>query len=84
MTQTFITIPQEEWTRIVGILNAVEERLKPQDKWLDTQEACEMLGVSVTTWASYRKKYKLCTSQVGRKVLVKKSEIEKLLKEREL
>lgn len=80
MTQTFITIPQEEWSRIVSILEKVEERLKPEDKWMTTKEACRMLGIkSPLTWISYRKKYNIKTSQVGRNVLTKKSEIERVL-----
>lgn len=84
MTQTFITIPQEEWTRIVNILNQVEERLKPQDMWLDTHQACEMLGVSHSTWQNYRKKFDINVSQIGRKIMVKKSEVERLLNDRKL
>ena len=84
MTQTFVTIPQEEWTRIVNILHNVEERLKPQNEWLDTKNACAMLGVSLSTWATYRKKFKVNTSQVGRKVLVRKSEVELLINSRRM
>lgn len=80
MTQTFITIPQEEWQRIVTILEKVEAKMQPEDKLISTKEACEMLGIkSLATWASYRKKYKIKTSQVGRNVLTKKSEIERVL-----
>lgn len=80
MTLTFITIPQEEWQRIVTILEKVEAKMQPEDKLISTKEACEMLGIkSLATWASYRKKYNIKTSQVGRNVLTKKSEIERVL-----
>lgn len=84
MTQTFVTIPQEEWLRVVAILEKVEERLKPEDKWITTKEACSMLGIkSPLTWLNYRKKYKIKTSQVGRNVLTLKSDIEKVLQQRQ-
>ena len=84
MTQTFITIPQEEWQRMVTILEKVEEKLKPEDKWITTKEACQMLGIkSPITWLSYRKKYNIKTSQVGRNVLTLKSDIERVLRQRQ-
>ena len=84
MTQTFITIPQEEWSRVVSILEKVEARLQPEDKWITTKEACNMLGIkSPITWASYRKKYHIKTSQVGRNVLTLKSDIERVLQQRQ-
>lgn len=84
MTQTFVSIPQEEWQRMLSILERVEERLKPEDKWIGTKEACKMLGITPNTWISYRKRFNVKCSQVGRNVLVLKSDVEHLLKEREL
>ena len=83
MTQTFVSIPQEEWQKIVSILERVEERLSP-DEWIDTNEVCQLLGITPNTWINYRKKFKINCSQVGRKVLVLRSEVEKLLKRRAL
>lgn len=84
MTQTFVSIPQEEWQRMLSILERVEERLKPEDKWIGTKEACKMLGITPNTWISYRKRFNVKCSQVGRNVLVLKSDVEHLLKKREL
>ena len=84
MTHTFVSIPLEDWQRVVSILERVEERLKPQDEWIGTKEACKMLGITPNTWVSYRKKFNIQCSQVGRNVLVMRSQIEKLLKQREL
>lgn len=84
MTQTFVSIPLEDWQRMVSILERVEERLKPEDKWIGTKEACDMLGITPNTWINYRKKFKEKCSQVGRNVLVLKSDVERLLRKREL
>ena len=84
MTQTFVSIPLEDWQRMVSILERVEERLKPEDKWIGTKEACRMLGITPNTWTNYRKKFNVKCSQVGRNVLVLKSDVERLLREREL
>lgn len=83
MTQTFVSIPQEEWNRVVSILERVEEKLNP-DTWISTEEACRMLGITPNTWLTYRKKFHIKSSQVGRKVLVLRSEVENLLKKRSL
>ena len=84
MTQTFITIPMEEWKRVVDILQKVEERLKPDEKWICTEEACKILGITKATWLRYRKKFKIACSQVGRNVMVRKSDVEQLLNKRTL
>lgn len=84
MTQTFVSIPLEDWQRMVSILEKLEERLKPEDKWIGTKEACDMLGITPNTWIKYRKKFNVKCSQVGRNVLVLKSDVERLLRKREL
>lgn len=78
----FVMVPQKEWERIITALEKVEARLQPEDRWIGTKEACKMLNISINTWLNYRKRFKLRTSQVGRNVLVLKSDIEKLLKTR--
>ncbi len=76
----FVLVPATEWQRILNVLAKVEARLQPQDEWIDTTEACNILGITPHTFAIWRKKYNIQYSQAGRKVLVKRSEIERLLK----
>lgn len=80
----FVMVPQKDWERIIAALEKVEARLEPEDRWIGTKEACEILNISTNTWLSYRKRFKIKTSQVGRNVLVLKSDIQKLLKSRTL
>lgn len=84
MTQTFITIPIDEWNRTIAILERVEKLLEPKDEWIGTKEACKMLGISPNTLMRYRKKFNIKCSQVGRNILMLRSSIEKVLKERSL
>lgn len=58
MNQTFVSIPIEEWQRVVSILERIEDKITPntQDEWIGTDEACEMLHVTKNTWLAYRKK----------------------------
>lgn len=85
MNQTFVSIPIEEWQRVVSILERIEDKITPntQDEWIGTDEACDMLHVTKNTWLAYRKKYNIKTTQMGRKVLVLKSEVNKILKDRQ-
>lgn len=80
----FVMVPQKDWERIITALEKVEARLEPEDRWIGTKEACKMLNISINTWLNYRKRFKIKTSQVGRNVLVLKSDIDKLLKMRTL
>lgn len=85
MTQTFVSIPIDEWQKVVEILERLDKKLMPhelRDEWIGTDEACEILHVTKNTWLAYRKKYNIKTTQMGRKVLVLKSEINKILKDR--
>lgn len=83
---TYVAIPQTEWSRIMRVLEKVEGMLapKPHEEYLTTEQACRMLGVNKNTFASYRKKFNIKVSQVGRNILTPRSEIEKLIKERSL
>jgi excisionase family DNA binding protein len=54
-----------------------EEDIKSQ--WLDSAEARKMLGVSQKTWQTYRDKRIIPFSQFGRKIMVKRSDLEAFL-----
>lgn len=84
MNQTFVTIPIDEWNKMVSLMAKIEAKLTPkvEDEWVDTDKACEMLHISRSTWITYRKKYNIKQTQMGRKILVPKSEIDNILKDR--
>ena len=54
-----------------------EEEIKEQ--WIESGEARKMLGVSQRTWQAYRDERIIPFSQFGRKIYVKRADIESFL-----
>lgn len=84
MAATYVAVPVDEWERMLNLLERLEKRLEPEDKWLTTEEACDMLGIKRTAWRVWRRRFGIECAQVGRRVLVRRSELEKLMKRRNL
>lgn len=59
----------------------LEEKTEAEQnsQWLESAEARKMLGVSQKTWQTYRDKRIISFSQFGRKIKVKKSDLEAFL-----
>lgn len=83
-SMTFVPVPKEEWEQIKSLMEDIKALLAPKEEYLTTEQACRMLGVTPNTFASFRKKYKLPSSQVGRNILTPRSAIEKLIKQTQL
>lgn len=83
---TYVTLPLEQWQRVVTALDRLEELLSPgyEEEYLTMQKACAILGVSKNTFRVYREKFNIPVSQVGRNILVRKSEINKIIEQRHL
>ena len=83
---TYVTLPLEQWQRVATALDRPEELLSPgyEDEFITMQNACDILGVSKNTFREYRKKFNIPVSQVGRNILVRKSEINKIIEQRHL
>jgi excisionase family DNA binding protein len=56
------------------IIRSKEEEI--QSQWLESEEARKLLNVSRKTWQSYRNKKVIPFSQFGRKIYVRRSDIE--------
>ena len=82
--QTFVTVPLEQWNKMLSLLERVEERLKPKDEWVNTKQACKILGVTPNTLKSYRDKFHIQCHQVGRNILMLRSSLYNVIKERSL
>lgn len=54
-------------------------RHKLEDQWLDNEEVCRLLRVTKRTLQNYRDKFLIPYSQVGKKTLYKKEDVQKLL-----
>ena len=80
-------IPQTELDNIKSDIQQIKELLRKksesdmEEQWLSSTEARKMLGVSGKTWQVYRDKRIIPFSQFGRKIKVKKVDIEAFLQD---
>lgn len=61
------------------IRQKAQAEAEAQAQWLESEEARKMLGVSQKTWQTYRDNRAIPFSQFGRKIYVKKADIEAFL-----
>ena len=54
-------------------------KAEAEGQWIESEEARKMLGVSAKTWQTYRDSRAIPFSQFGRKIYVKKADIEAFL-----
>lgn len=77
-----IVLPKTAWEAVTAEIKELknllqsksEEELKNQ--WLESAEARKMLGVSPKTWQTYRDERRIPFSQFGRKIYVKRADLE--------
>ena len=79
-----VVLPKESWENIIKTLEELKykvERLPAQEKdeWLDSKAVCEYLGISLRQFQKYRDERRIAFSQFGRKVYVKRSDIDNFL-----
>ena len=82
-----VVLPESEWESIKDLLKEVNNTLQTKSEeetngqWLESTEARKLLGVSVKTWQDYRDKRVIPFSQFGRKIFVKRADIEAFLQQ---
>ncbi len=82
---SLVVLPESEWNGIKDLLNEVKDTLQTKSEteiksmWLESNEARKMLGVSAKTWQDYRDKRVIPFSQFGRKIYVRRADIETFL-----
>lgn len=80
-TTTMVMLPQSEWEGMKSDLQELKElvRIKSDEElnaqWIESAEARKLLGVSQKTWQGYRDKRIIPFTQVGRKIYVKRADI---------
>ena len=80
-----VVLPESEWEGIKDLLQEVKDTLQTKSEteinsmWLESTEARKMLGVSAKTWQDYRDKRVIPFSQFGRKIYVRRADIEAFL-----
>jgi len=82
-----VMLPQAEWEGIKDLLNEVKDTLQTRSaeevnsQWIESTEARKMLGVSAKTWQDYRDKRVIPFSQFGRKIFVRRADIEAFMQQ---
>ena len=80
-----VMLPQDEWEGIKDLLHQVKDTLQTKSEseinsqWVESTEARKLLGVSAKTWQDYRDKRVIPFSQFGRKIYVRRADIEAFL-----
>ena len=75
-------VPQDWLDDVNAKIDAMQRMLmqKSQDEidsqWIESAKAREMLGVSPKTWQTYRDEKRIPFSQFGRKIMVRRADIE--------
>lgn len=82
---SFVVLPESEWNGIKDLLQEVKDTLQAKSKteinamWVESTKARKILGVSAKTWQDYRDKRVIPLSQYGRKIYVRRADIEAFL-----
>ena len=82
-----VVLPESEWVSIKDLLQEVKDTLQTKSEeetnsqWIESTEARKMLGVSAKTWQDYRDKRVIPFSQFGRKIYVRRADIEAFLQQ---
>ena len=83
---TMVMIPQEEWQSLNDKLDRLAEMIENRNstdrdaKWLESEAARKLLGVSPKTWQNYRDQRVIPFSQIGRKIYVNRADLDAYLR----
>jgi len=69
----------KEVSNLISEITAPYKALQQATKWLDQQEACQLLNISKRTLQTYRAKGILGATQINRKTYFRLSEVELLM-----
>lgn len=80
-----VMVPSADWQKMQEEIGKISEYIinkeeENQSEWLTSEQAREILGVSSRTWQTYRNRRLIPFSQIGKTILVKKSDLEEFLK----
>lgn len=77
-----VVLPQSAWESVKAEVQEMKNILlqksndEANNQWIESKEARRMLGVSAKTWQTYRDERKIPFSQFGRKIYVKRVDLE--------
>lgn len=79
--QTLVLLPESEWQKLNNKLDAISSMIANRNaeecnsEWIESEEARKILGISKTTWQLYRDQRLIPFSQFGRKIYVKRADL---------
>ena len=83
--QAFVLLPKSELDAITNLLSELKALVlgkakeEAQGRWIESEEARKILGVSQKTWQTYRDSRAIPFSQFGRKIYVKQADLDAFL-----
>ena len=86
-TTTMVMLPQTEWEGVKTDLQELKELVRAKSdeelnsQWIESTQARQLLGVSQKTWQHYRDARIIPFTQVGRKIYVKRGDLNKFMQE---
>ena len=85
--QTLVLLPESEWQKLSQKLDEISSLVVNRNagelnsEWVESTVARKMLGVSKSTWQTYRDQRKIAFSQFGRKIYVKRADLESFMQQ---
>lgn len=82
----FVMLPAEVWEQMLEKQNRLEDLVMNRNRedvlaeWVESEEARQMLGVCPRTWQNLRDNRTIPFSQFGRKIWVRRSDLEWFMK----
>lgn len=82
---SMVVLPKTEWETIKNAVNEMKALLEGKasfeagEEWIESTKARKMLGVSPKTWQTYRDNRLISFAQFGRKIMVKKADLQAFL-----
>lgn len=86
-SMAMVILPQSAWEGVQTDIQDLKELLTKKSteatekEWIDSVEARKMLKVSPKTWQTYRDRRIIPFAQIGRKILVKKSDLDAFMQD---
>ena len=84
---SLVVIPQQAWEEVNQTLQELKSILTNQKKdaannqWIKSTEARKLLKISPKTWQTYRDERRIPFSQFGRKIYVKRADLEAFMEQ---
>lgn len=87
MNEQIMIISNKQWYELIDRIKKIEESINSSDKnakcdeLLTSKEVVRILGISDKTWQNYRNKGIIPFSQIGRKIYVRKEDLDRFMNE---